>query len=155
MLGLIGGFVGREVLGDDMRELRLVGEFVAAMRCARQVVAHQIHRDPVQPGRQLGLALVGFEGAHGLQKSLLRHVVRFVAIADVLDDEAVQAIAMALHEIAKQRFAIFRDLGHDGRLCGNHDNTLLERAPHGSTRADGRRRASADIHGMPKAKAII
>ena len=155
VLGLIGGFVGRKTLRDNLRELRLIGELVATMRGARQMVAHEIHRDPVQPGRQLGLAFVGFEGTHSLQKSLLRHVVCFIAITDVLDDEAVQAGTVALHKIAKQRFAIFRDLSHDGRLCGNHDNTLLEHAPRGTSQADGRRRAPADIHGMPEAKAII
>ena len=77
-------------------------EIVAALRRARQIVAHQVQGDAIEPGGKLRFAAKALIGAGGFDKGLLRQVFGLGDIADVLDDESLQAGTVFPHQVAQQ-----------------------------------------------------
>src|SRR6185437_16810676 len=126
-------------------------EIVAALRRARQIVAHQIQRDAVEPGGKLGFAAKALVGAGGFDERLLRQVFGFGDIADVLDDETLQARAVFPHQVAQQLivryFVVHGPRGAwRGRFLMRYGCAGIRRFDHGTTVTwDGIKKSTANL----------
>lgn len=92
---IVSGMVGQHAVADEV---------VAPLRRAREVVAHQVERDAVQPGGQLRFAAEAAVRTGRFDEGLLGQVFGLAAVADVLDDEALQPGGVFPHQVTQQVF---------------------------------------------------
>ena len=64
-------------------------------------VLAEIHGDPVEPRRELGVAAEGADGLEDLDEDVLRQVLRFLLVADHAREQAHDAAFVALHELVE------------------------------------------------------